>query len=131
MSQSAPEDDLQGTTTVTVRCTGHVRDAVGKATFEYEFDGHTLRDFLEAFLAEYDVEDYLLATDEGSERAPGWAPAPDELPGTWNQNPEDERIRRFARVLVNGTFNEHIDGFRTEIRDGDRVSLLYPFVYCV
>lgn len=131
MGHSAESPELEGTTTVTVRCTGHVRDVVGKTAFEYQFEGRTLRDFLEAFLAEYDVEEYLIATDEETESHRGWATPPEELPGTWKQNPEGERARHYARILVNGTFNELIDGFDTELSDGDRVALLYPFVFCV
>ncbi|MFB6114406.1 MAG: MoaD/ThiS family protein [Halodesulfurarchaeum sp.] len=118
-------------TTVEVRCTGHVRETVGKSDFQFQFEGSTLREFLDAFLEEYDVKDELIATDEESESAPGWAPTPEELPGTWKKNEAGERVRRFARVLVNGRFNEHIDGFDTELEDGDRVSLMYPFVFCV
>lgn len=132
MSQTEPADRTrEGTTTVEVRCTGHVRAAVGKSSFSYTFEGEQLGDFLEAFLSEYDVADLLIATEEGSDRAPGWAPSPDTLPGTWRKNPDGEQIRRYARVLVNGEFNEHLDGFRSELTDGDRVALMYPFVYCV
>lgn len=45
--------------------------------------------------------------------------------------PSGERTRRYARVLLNGTFNEHLAGLDTHIEGGDRVALLYPFVYCV
>ena len=119
------------TTKVTVRCTGNVHEVVGKATFEYEFAGSTLRDFLEAFFADYDVEEYLIATGEQSERAHGWAPPPENLPGTWKRNPPGDNVRHFARILVNGTFNEHLDGFETELHDSDRVALMHPFVFCV
>jgi molybdopterin converting factor small subunit len=33
-------------------------------------------------------------------------------------------------VLVNGIFNEHRDGLDTTLDDGDRVTLIYPFMYC-
>lgn len=132
MSQSeSTRDHTQRSTTVDVRCTGHVRAAVGESKFSYTFDGDTLGDFLESFLREYDVADLLIATEDGSDRAPGWAPSPETLPGTWRQNPEGEQIRRYARVLVNGEFNEHLDGFGTALEEGDRVALMYPFVYCV
>lgn len=131
MSHSEPADAGDGTTTVTVKCTGHVRAAVGKSTFSYTFPGDDLRDFLDAFFADYDVADLLIAMEPETESAPGWTPELDTRPGTWKQNPEGDRIRRYARVLINGRFNEHLEGFDTELADGDRVSLLYPFVYCV
>ncbi|WIV65695.1 MoaD/ThiS family protein [Natrialbaceae archaeon AArc-T1-2] len=117
-------------TTVDVRCTGHVRDAVGAHSLEFRFEGTTLRAFLEAFFAEYDVEELLIAETEADATARGWAHPPEELPGTWQKNPEGEQTRRYARVCVNGTFNEHLEGLDTSLEDGDRVSLLYPFIFC-
>jgi molybdopterin converting factor small subunit len=131
MSRTESATRTTGETTVTVRCTGHVQTAVGESTLEYTFEGETLGDFLESFFETYDVADLIMAMEPGDESAPGWARPPEELPGTWRQNPEGERLRRYARVLVNGRFNEHMDGLRTTLADGDRVSLLYPFVYCV
>ncbi|GAB3665958.1 MoaD/ThiS family protein [Halopiger thermotolerans] len=124
-SESTPE-----TTTVTVRCTGHVRDAVGTHELEFTFEGTRLRDFLEAFFEEYDVEDLLIAETEEEATAHGWADPPEELPGTWRKNPEGEQTRTYARVCINGKFNEHFDGFQTELEDGDRVALIYPFMFC-
>ncbi|MEY7848048.1 pterin cluster protein [Natrarchaeobius sp. A-rgal3] len=118
-------------TTVTVRCTGHVRTAVGAHELEYRFTGTTLRAFLEDFFAEYDVEELLIAETEAEATARGWAPAPEDLPGTWRKNPEGEQTRPYARVCINGRFNEHYDGFETELEDGDRVALVYPFMFCV
>ena len=117
-------------TTVTVRCTGHVRAAVGAGELTYTFDGETLKAFLDAFFAEYPVEDLVLASTPEEETTDGWADPPAELPGTWRKNPPGERTRRYARIAVNGTFNEHLDGFRTVLDDGDRVALMNPFVYC-
>ncbi|WP_440769056.1 MoaD/ThiS family protein [Natronorubrum sp. DTA28] len=127
--QDAPEEE-QPKTTVTVRCTGHVRDAVGTHELEYTFAGDRLRDFLEAFFAEYDVEEMLIAETEAEATAHGWARAPEELPGTWRKNPEGEQTRAFARVCINGRFNEHFEGLETELEDGDRVALIYPFMFC-
>ncbi|MFW6458409.1 MAG: MoaD/ThiS family protein [Halodesulfurarchaeum sp.] len=129
METASAEAELQ-TTTVTVRCTGHIYDAVGRLRFEYTFDGETLADFLAAFFDEYPVEELVLASEASEEATSGWAEPPETLPGTWNRNPEGERVRRYARVTVNGRFNEHLDGFRTRLADGDRIGLLYPFVYC-
>ena len=132
MQRAQPADRTDAeVTTVTVRCTGHVRTAVGAPQLECTFEGRTLRAFLEAFFAEHDVRDLVLAGDAAAEAAPGWAAAPDELPGTWRANPEGDRTRRYARVTVNGVFNEHLDGLDTELEDGDRVALMDPFVFCV
>ncbi|MFW6002795.1 MAG: MoaD/ThiS family protein [Halanaeroarchaeum sp.] len=118
-------------TTVELRCSGHVRRAVGFGKTEYRFDGRRLRDLLEEVFATYDVRDLIIAETEADATTRGWAPSPDSLPGRWKKNPPGDQTRRYARVLVNGTFNEHLDGLDTVLEDGDRVSLLYPFVYCV
>ncbi len=117
-------------TTVEVRCTGHVRTAVGEPKLSVSFEGTTLRAFLDAFFEEYDVKDLLLAETEDEATTRGWADPPDELPGTWRKNPEGEQTRTYARVLVNGQFNEHLAGLDTTLRDGDRVGLCYPFIFC-
>ena len=117
-------------TTVQVRCTGHVRSKVGTGRLEYRFEGQTLREFLDAFFAEYDVREMLIADTEDEATTRGWAPQLDELPGKYAKNSEGEQTRRYARVVVNGTFNEHLDGLDTELTDGDRVALVYPFMYC-
>ncbi|WP_255171560.1 MoaD/ThiS family protein [Natrononativus amylolyticus] len=129
-SQSHERRQETVTTTVDVRCTGHVRDAVGAHGFEFTFEGATLREFLEAFFAEYDVADLLIAETEAESTARGWARPPAELPGTWRKNPEGEQTRTYARICVNGRFNEHLAGFDTELEDGDRVALLNPFMFC-
>ena len=118
-------------TTVEVRCTGHVRSAVGTGSLPFTFDGDTLREFLEAFFDEYDVEDMIIAETEADSTTRGWARAPDDLPGTWRKNPEGEQTRKYVRVVVNGVFNEHLAGLDTELSDGDRVALIYPFTFCV
>jgi molybdopterin converting factor small subunit len=119
-------------TTVTVKCTGHVRTEIGDHRFEYTFEGDTLREFLDAFFAEYDVADMLIAETEAEATTRGWAPVDeDDLPGTWSKNPEGEQTRAYARVCVNGRFNEHLDGLDTEPSQGDRVALIYPFMFCL
>ena len=128
-SQTSPPSEAV-TTTVDVRCTGHVRTAIGRHSFEYTFAGRTLRDFLDAFFEEYDVEDLLIAETEAEATTKGWAPTDGELPGTWKKNPAGEQTRAFARVAINGRFNEHLDGLDTVLSDGDRVSLMYPFMFC-
>lgn len=123
-SESRPE------TTVHVRCTGHVRTEIGKHSFDYTFAGETLREFLEAFFETYDVAEMLIAETEADATSHGWAPIEGEPPGTWKKNPEGEQTRAFARVAINGRFNEHLDGLDTTLEEGDRVSLMYPFMFC-
>ena len=118
------------TTTVDVRCTGHVRTEIGEHSFEFGFGGETLREFLEAFFEEYGVEELLIAETEAEATTSGWAPTDGDPPGAWEKNPEGEQTRAFARVAINGRFNEHLDGLDTELADGDRVSLMYPFIFC-
>ena len=124
-------DQRETTTTVTVRCTGQIRDAVGAGTITFTFEGDTLRDLLDTFFDEYPVREILIAETTNEATAPGWAPRPDVLPGTWRMNPEGEQTRPFARVLINGRFNEHIGGLDAKLTDGDRVALMKPFVFCV
>jgi len=125
------EDESGTRTTVNVRCSGHIRTAVGEPRFDYEFEGETLREFLADFFEAYDVRDMLIAETETEATTEGWAPEMEELPGeNYAKNPEGEQTRQYARVVVNGTFNEHLDGLDTELEDGDRVALLYPFIYC-
>jgi len=120
------------TTTVDVKCTGLVQEAVGEMSFEYTFEGDTLREFLAAFFAEYDVEKMLIAATEAEATTKGWAPDDVGRPGeNWAKNPEGEQTRAYARVVVNGTFNEHLDGLDTRLADGDRVALIYPFLFCL
>jgi len=118
-------------TTVEVRPTGHVRTAIGKPRFDFPFEGETLRAFLEAVFEEYDVREMLIAETEEEATTKGWAPEMEELPGkNYAKNPEGEQTRVYARVVIDRTFNEHLDGLDTELEDGDRVGLIYPFIYC-
>ena len=120
------------TTTIDVKCTGKVQEEVGELSFEYSFEGDTLREFLAAFFDEHDVEDMLIAKTEAEATTKGWAPADVGLPGeNWAKNPEGEQTRAYARVTVNGQFNEHLDGLDTALEDGDRVALIYPFMFCL
>ncbi|MEF8839444.1 MAG: pterin cluster protein [Haloarculaceae archaeon] len=127
----AVAERAQTVTTVDVRCTGHVRTAVGQPALEYAVEGETLREFLAAFFEEYDVRDMLIAETEAEATTDGWAPSDVGLPGSNSaKNPEGEQTRRYARVTVNGVFNEHIDGLDTVLENDDRVALMYPFIYC-
>ena len=125
------EPETEGTeTTVEVRPTGRVRKAIGEPRLEFSFEGSTLGDFLDALFTEYDVRELLIAETEAEATAHGWATPPEELPGTWSKNPEGEQTRAYARVTINGRFNENLNGLDTELEEGDRIGLLYPFMFC-
>jgi molybdopterin converting factor small subunit len=129
------QDVRQATeTTVQVRATGHVRDAIGTPRLSYSFEGDTLREFVSAFFEEYgdEVRDLVIAETAEESATRGWAPIDgDDVPGDLRANPDGERTRAYARILVNGQFNEVLDGFDTELADGDRVALVNPFLFCV
>jgi molybdopterin converting factor small subunit len=127
------DDSAEQVTTVDVKATGHVRTALDEHRFDFTFEGDTLREFLAAFFDEYGLEEMLIAETDAEAATDGWASAavPEDVPGDWHRNDEGENTRPYARVLVNGRFNEGLDGFDTELSDGDRVALVYPFVYCV
>ena len=128
-SERREEREQPVTTTVDEKATGNVRRELEAHRFDFTFEGTTLREFLEAFFDEYGCADLILATED-NDRTKGWARHEGELPGRWVANPEGERTRRYARVLVNGKFNELLDGFDTELEDGDRIALMQPFMYC-
>ncbi|QZX99281.1 MoaD/ThiS family protein [Halobaculum rubrum] len=129
-TEGVEREDERTATTVEVKGTGRLYDALPEHRFEYTFEGTTLRAFLEAFLEEHDVAEFLIAETPEEEVAHGWAPEPDELPDDFTANHEGDRTRAYARIAINGRFNEHLGGFDTELADGDRVALMYPFMYC-
>jgi len=131
-SQRAQPSEAAETTTVEVRATGHVRDALGTPRLSFTFEGSTLRDFVAAFFEEHDVRDLVIAETETESATRGWAPIDgDDVPGDLQKNPDGEQTRAYARILINGTFNENLEGFDTELSEDDRVALVYPFVFCV
>jgi molybdopterin converting factor small subunit len=40
---------------------------------------------------------------------------------------ERGEVRPWARVLVNGRSHEFVDGLDTELHNGDRIALIYPY----
>ncbi|WP_254535557.1 MoaD/ThiS family protein [Halomarina litorea] len=127
---AADEEESEQQTTVEVRATGHVRRELGTGRSTYTFEGTTLREFLAAFFDDHEgLEDLLIAETEAEATAHGWARVADP-PGVWRKNPEGEQTRAYARIMINGRFNEHLGGFDAELTDGDRVALVYPFMFC-
>ncbi|WP_440769055.1 pterin cluster protein [Natronorubrum sp. DTA28] len=118
-----------GTTTVDVRCTGHVREHVGSHELEFTFAGERLRAFLVAFDATYDLEPFF-AVDPERESDPMarlWGRPPGEFPG-WRP-PDGDRSRPYGRICCNGQFSDNLAGLETRLEDGDRIALLYPFLF--
>lgn len=130
LSRVSTQERQDKLTTVKVKATGHVRRELDEHSFTFRFEGDTLGQFLDAFFGEYGCEELLIAETEEAETVSGWANYPGDPPGRWVRNPPGERTRAYARVLVNGRFNELLDGFGTELEDGDRVALMYPFMFC-
>ena len=118
-------------TTVTIRCTGHVRRELGTHEFDYVFEGDTLRELLDELFEEHpELQELIIAETEAEATHSGWAPTPEDLPGTWTKNPVGEQTIAYARILVNGRFNENERGFDTRLDEGDRVALVFPFMFC-
>ena len=131
-SQQVHGAEATDTTTVDVRATGHVRDALGTPQLSFTFEGSTLREFVEAFFAEHDVRELVIAETESESATRGWAPIDgDDVPGELSKNPDGERTRSYARILINGTLNENLDGFDTELSEKDSVVMVNPLVFCV
>ena len=114
---TAGTDPATDSTTVEVRAVGQVRRDLPKETFEFSFQGDTLRAFVGALLAEHpELTDRLVGETRRDDDA-GWT----ELRDT-----TDGRTRPYVRAMVNGTFNEFLDGADTTLEPGDRVELVYP-----
>lgn len=110
---SERETDAKPLTTVEIRATGHVRRALGTGAFTFAFEGDTLRELLEELDSSHpdvDLRGMLVAESDAEASTRGWASI-DALPGRWRKNPVGENTRPFVRVLVNGRFNEHLDGW--------------------
>lgn len=110
-------DERAEETTVQVRAVGKFRHDLDEERFEFGFRGDTLRAFVGAFLAEYpELSERLVGGTRRDDDA-GWT----ELPDT-----AGDRTRPYVRIMVNGTFNEFLDGADTGLEPGDRVELVYP-----
>ncbi|WP_436343531.1 pterin cluster protein [Natronorubrum sp. FCH18a] len=129
MSAEVDSSRADSATTVTVRCTGHVRDAVGSRELEFAVASDRLRTFLAAFAATYDLEAFFDVDleRESDPMARLWARPAGEFPG-WRP-PDDDRCRPYGRICLNGQFSVHFDGLESRLEDGDRIALLYPFLF--
>jgi molybdopterin converting factor small subunit len=86
---------------VTVRFMSIARQRAGTGTAEFSSSKFRLGDVLKEVVDKYGIADIILA--------------------------KDGRVRRWARVLVNGRSQDFVGGLDVELRDGDRVALIYPY----
>jgi molybdopterin converting factor small subunit len=104
-------------TTVRLRACGRFRRPFDEPRTEFTFEGDSLREFVGALLGRRpELTDLLVGETDRGEDA-GWTELRDAT---------GDAGRPFVRVMVNGTFNECLDGADTELSDGDRVELVEP-----
>ena len=89
-----------GVVTVHMHFTGDVWMRMGGGHMDFEFEGTTLGDLLDAFFARYPVRDLLL--DEAG------------------------HIRFRSRIAVNGRFSDTVQQMQTPVSAGDTVVLMRP-----
>ena len=86
---------------VTVKFMSIARQHAGTGKAEYESSSAKLRDVLKEIVHFYGLAEIILT--------------------------QDEEVRPWARVLVNGRSQQYIGGLDVELRDGDSVALIYPY----
>ena len=87
---------------VTVKFFAQVRMRTGRGKIDYEFDGLYLRDCLRALRDDYDLSEFV-SVEEG-------------------------QVRPHSRVIVNGRYHDLLADLDTEIKDGDRIAITYPYM---
>jgi len=87
--------------TVTVKFMNIARQRAGVGIVEFTSRESRLRFVLKEIADAYRIVD-IIFTDRGE-------------------------VRPWARVLVNGRSHEFVDGLDTELHNGDRIALIYPY----
>lgn len=77
------------------------RQRAGTASVEFVSTNDRLGDVLKEIVNSYKIADIILS--------------------------EDGDVRPWTRVLVNGRSQQFMDGLNTELHDGDRIALIYPY----
>ena len=77
------------------------RRRAGLGSVELTFEANKLKDVLKTIIVSYKLADIILT--------------------------ENDEVKPWARVLVNGRSQEFIGGLNLELRDGDTVALIYPY----
>ncbi|MCK4901579.1 MAG: MoaD/ThiS family protein [Anaerolineales bacterium] len=87
---------------VRLKFTGLVRSRMGTDHMEYEFEGSTLGELLDALFNIHDLQDLLLD--------------------------EDGTILPYSRVVINGRFSYLVGDMEAPIQDGDTIVFIRPYV---
>jgi molybdopterin converting factor small subunit len=87
--------------TVTVKFMSIARERAGLGVVEFTSRESRLRFVLKEIAGTYRIGD-IIFTERGE-------------------------VRPWARVLVNGRSHEFLNGLDTELRNGDRIALIYPY----
>ena len=121
-ADAAAEAITEATTTVDVRCTGHVRTAIGEHEMDFIVKGDTLRASLEAFFEAYGVEDLVIAGTEAEATAHGWAPTDGDPPGTRKKIPRANgpAPSRASRSTVRSTNTSTVSTRNSRTATGSR-----------
>lgn len=85
---------------VVLRFTGDVWMRMHAGHMEFEFEGNTLGELLDALFARYDLRDLILDADG--------------------------RVRFRSRIAVNGCFADTLQGMETPIKSADVIVLMRP-----
>lgn len=86
---------------VTVKLFASVREAIGKGTVEMTAD--TIDDLIQKLKQKFGTSFRKVAIDE-----------------------ESGRLRRFYSCMINGKRIELLDGYNTQLKEGDRVAIFPP-----
>jgi molybdopterin converting factor small subunit len=86
---------------VTVKFLSIARQRAGIASADFLSTHNRLGDVLREVVDRYEIADVILSNDG--------------------------KVRRWARVLVNGRSQQFIGGLDAELHDGDRIALIYPY----
>lgn len=86
---------------VTVKFMSIARERAGTGGVDFASVWDRLGDVLKEIVQEYGIADIILNKDGG--------------------------VRLWARVLVNGRSQQFVGGLDTELHDGDRIALIYPY----
>jgi len=87
---------------ITLKFTGDIYMRMKTFRMEFEFEGDTLRDLLAALFNQHDLHDLVLD--------------------------EQDCIKPYSRVVVDGRFSENAGDLDARVRDNSEIVLIRPFL---